>query len=559
MDPLKGLTARKLYEHQLRLLTACPKLPSITTDPYACVKEKVRLLIPHFADWCTISVIDEGGYLSCIAAEHRDPSKNPTVRQLALLAAGSPKVASDIYQILQARTTEFYPTLPSDKRSIDRYPAEYIALEKALDSCSIMSIPIKSREEVSGVFTLAYTTSGGNRKYTKDDLEFMECFGQHLALIIENGRLHKEIAERNKNKEIFLATLSHELRNPLGPIKNSLELLKLSNANAKFLEEVQLIEHQFDHITKLLEDLMDINRLIHGKFNINKQPMELSSVITFAVKTTQPMAQKKNIKITTHVPPSPVWVLADAVRIEQALTNLLHNAEKFTDVGGRVDVTLKQGDEMAFIAVSDNGIGIAKEDINKIFELYFQGVKREEAQNDGLGMGLLLVQEVINLHGGTVRAESEGLGHGSTFTVRLPISRHLESIREAPQDPATEQPYYRKILIVDDNPPLADSLSKLLKLIGYETEVSYSANDSISVFERFQPDLALIDLGMPGLDGYALAGILRNDYQVKIPLIALSGYGMEEDKKKAIEAGFNQHLTKPVGLRELKEVFRSYL
>lgn len=554
----KDISDSKLHDDRLKFLIDSSKVLSIDADLDARLREKARLLVPRLADWCTINVINDEGILTRVAIEHRNPAKCDDLAKLASLAAENPNVSKGIKKVIEAQVSEFYPTILPDRIAPGAYSDEYIALEKKLTPCSAMIIPIIAGKRTLGVLSLAYSSSESGRSYTKDDLEFMENFGYHLAAIIENARLYGEITKRDRNRDIFLATLSHELRNPLGPIKNSLELLKIKNKDSDLQEEIEIIEHQFDHIAKLLGDLMAVNRITHGKFELDKRPVELSSIITTACKTTRPMAIKKNVEISLALPSHQMWILADSYRIEQIMTNLLHNAEKFTDEGGHITVNVRQEGNEAVVEVHDDGIGIEKKDLKKIFDLYFQGSRRTRSYSSGLGMGLLLVQEIVRLHGGSVEAKSDGPGLGSTFIVRLPLANYVEPIRETSEKPAANVPYYKKILIVDDNRAVADSLAKLLKMAGYELEISYSARESFSVLKRFNPDLAIIDIGMPDIDGYGLARMLRDDH-ITIPLIAFSGYGTEKDKKLALEAGFNHHLTKPVGLGELKEVFKLYL
>lgn len=554
----KEISVEKLHDDRLKFLIDSSKVLSITEDLDTRLKEKAKLLVPGLADWCTINIVNDEGVLTRVAIEHRDPSKDDALERLATLAAESNNMSEGIKKVVVSQRSELYPTISPERIAPGTYPDEYIALEKILTPCSAMIVPIIAGKKTLGVLSLAYSSSESSRSYTQDDLEFMEHFGYHLAAIIENAHLYDEITKRDKNRNIFLATLSHELRNPLGPIKNSLELLKIKNKDNGLKEEIEIIEHQFDHIAKLLGDLMAVNRITHGKFELDRRPVELSSIITTACKTTQPMALKKNVQISCTLPDQKIWILADPYRIEQIMTNLLHNAEKFTSEGGHIAVSLKQEEHEAVIEVRDDGIGIEKKDLTKIFDLYFQGSRTTRSYSSGLGMGLLLVQEIVRLHGGSVEAESDGPGFGSTFIVRLPVAAPVESIGEKTEELVSDKPHHKKILVIDDNSAVADSLAKLLKVIGYETEVSYSARESLKVIKRYDPDLAIIDIGMPDIDGYALAKMFRDDH-VTIPLIALSGYGLEEDKKRAIDAGFNHHLTKPVGLTELREVFKSYL
>ena len=547
----RNISRRKMREDKLRFLIESSKILSITTDLPTRIKQKTRLLVPSLADWATINLVNDDGTLTRMSTEHRVREKAPLVERLATLAAEDKDAA--IYRVIRTGTPELYTSLSRDDIQIPMESDENQRLLHELRPCSAMIVPIQSTTSVVGVLSLCYTAESG-RTYTKEDVEFMEEYGHHLSVTIENARLYEEIAKRDAAKDTFLATLSHELRNPLAPIKSSLELIKLKNTDDSLLKDISLIEHQFDHMEKLLRDLLDVTRFTLGKVPLSHQPLDLAQLAQMVTATHRPAIIQKDIALSVHVPDSPVMVSGDSVRLEQVFTNLLNNAEKFTLPGGSITVTIKEVGNNAILCVSDTGVGISASEIDKVFDKYFQGGGRMPHQGTGLGMGLVLVREIVRLHGGSVFVESPGEGHGSTFTITLPLQRTFAPNRDSKPSTTTETKQHDKVLVIDDNKEAADSLVKLLSAVGYEASAAYSGTEGIGSFEVVIPDHVIIDIGMPDIDGYQVAKELRDRHGKEAHLIALSGYGMDEDKRRAYEAGFNQHLTKPVGLADLRTV-----
>lgn len=547
----RDITRRKLRDDKLRFLIESSKVLSIDGDINARLREKTRLLIPQLADWATINVIDAGGKLRRLSVEHRDPEKIPLLERFASLAAGHPDgEVRGVRRVAQTGRPELYERVAAMPATM--FSSEQRTLSRLLQPHSAMIVPIKNGEHVLGVLSLAYSDSG--RSYGEDDLEFMQEYGHHLAVVIENARLYKEIEKRDKGKDAFLATLSHELRNPLAPIKHSLELMKL-RGDGEIAEEVAMIEHQFEHMEKLLCDLLDVSRFTLGKFKLNMEPLDLAALVRTLSAARRPAMGAQAISLSVNLPREAVWISGDAVRIEQVVSNLLHNAEKFTPRGGSISLELRSDERSAYLTVSDTGVGIDESEIESIFERYFQGERTAVHHGSGLGMGLVLVREIARLHGGSVSVHSPGMGAGTSFIVVLPLSK-------SPPLPLSESyalsapPRRQNILVVDDNRQAADSLVKLLTLAGYRAEAAYSGEKGLDAFRRFPANCAIVDIGMPDIDGYEVARALRGE-GVSARLIALSGYGTEEDKRRARAAGFDEHLTKPVGLLELRKALEA--
>ena len=361
------------------------------------------------------------------------------------------------------------------------------------------------------------------------------------------------LQEADRRKDEFLATLSHELRNPLAPIRAAAKVLASPQVAPAQLQRAQIIiERQVTHMALLLDDLLDIARITQGKLQLKKAPVALFDVVDAAVEAARPMLNAKSHHLTLSLPPEPVLLDADSLRLSQILSNLLTNAAKYSDPGSHIEVAAFAQGETLLLSVKDDGIGIAPELITGIFDMFSQIEGVTGRSEGGLGIGLALVKGLTELHGGTVEARSAGLGLGSEFIVRLPLSavHHAAPLPAAEPTPRTD---CRRILIADDNTDAAESLSMLLELAGHEVRVAALGRDALALVQTFRPDIALLDIGMPDLSGYEVARELRREPgATRIQLIALTGWGQEDDRRRALEAGFDHHLVKPVDPDQLE-------
>jgi signal transduction histidine kinase len=371
----------------------------------------------------------------------------------------------------------------------------------------------------------------------------------NVKALLRLGRVERELREVDRRKDEFLAVLSHELRNPLGPIRNAVELLRQLDPYVPQEQENarQTIIRQTDHMVRLVDDLLDVSRISHGKITLQCEHVELKQIINTAIETARPAVEHRRHKLTVNLPAHHVWVNGDSVRLAQVVCNLLNNAAKFTAPGGELLVTAEQSGDSVLIKVQDNGIGISSENVNAIFNLFEQAEHAPDRVKDGLGIGLSLAKNLAELHGGTVTALSPGLGQGSTFELRLPIvaSDQAASAQQAPLHSGTST--RRRILVVDDN---VDSAEVICSLLEFEEHVVRKAHDGAGAIElagSFQPEIVLLDIGLPDMTGFDVAMRLRQlPAMEKSILIALTGYGQEKDKQRAVQAGFDHHLTKPV-------------
>lgn len=379
------------------------------------------------------------------------------------------------------------------------------------------------------------------------------CYFRDVSSYVQ-AQLQLEEADRRKDE--FLATLSHELRNPLAPIRNAAEVLAAPNlSDDKLTWARQVIQRQVRHMAWLLDDLLDVARITQGKLQLKKALTGLPGIVDTAVETARPLLESRSHQLHVRLPAEKVLLDADAVRVAQILANLLTNAAKYTDPGGRIALAGYVEGDTVRLTVTDNGIGIPAEALPKLFTLFSQVEATAARSEGGLGIGLALVRGLVELHGGSVQARSDGVGQGSEFTVCLPLALHrdVEDMRSLRESGRTASG--RRVLVADDNRDAADSLSTLLQIAGHDVRVAYGGSDAVSVAQAFRPEIALLDIGMPVLNGYQVAEALRAEpWSTSLYLIALTGWGQDEDKRRAIDAGFDAHLTKPIELEQLSQL-----
>ncbi len=383
---------------------------------------------------------------------------------------------------------------------------------------------------------------------------------QATRALRESEQRYREIAEAardaDRRKDVFLATLAHELRNPLAPIGNALAIIKLGEDDRGMLRELSgTIERQFSHMVRLVDDLLDIGRITRDKLELRTEHLELASIIHQAVETSRPLAEELGHELRVSVPPEVMWVRGDPVRLAQVFSNLLNNACKFTEAGGTISMSLERRDGEAVVSVKDSGIGIAPDKLDSIFEMFEQVDKTLERTRGGLGIGLTLVKRLVELHGGRISAHSEGPGRGSEFVVRIPLRPENTMAASPAAMPGGAGIKPQRILVVDDNRDAANSLAMLLRMSGHEVETVNDGPEAIERAESLQPDLILLDLGLPGMSGYEVCHLLRQTPRGKnIRIVALTGWGQEQDRRDTREAGFDDHLVKPVDLTALTRV-----
>jgi PAS domain S-box-containing protein len=374
------------------------------------------------------------------------------------------------------------------------------------------------------------------------------------------GRLRRSqeaLQEADRRKDEFLATLAHELRNPLAPIRTAAQILGSPKVSPHQLQWAQnVIQRQVGHMALLLDDLLDIARITRGKLELKTEPVKLTDVVDSAVEAARPLLDGKHHSFKVSLPAEALILRADPLRLSQVLSNLLTNAAKYTDPGGHIELSGHVQGGSLCLSVQDDGIGMSPESLERNFEMFSQAEGASTRSDGGLGIGLALVRGLVELHGGAVEAMSEGPGRGSKFTVRLPLADSVASVAAAAETEApTVATVGRRVLVADDNKDAADALAMLLELAGHEVRVAHGGRAALSLAQTFRPDVAVLDIGMPELNGYEVAKELRREpWGSRMCLVALTGWGQDEDRQRAKDAGFDRHLTKPVDTDALEKL-----
>jgi PAS domain S-box-containing protein len=376
--------------------------------------------------------------------------------------------------------------------------------------------------------------------------------------VTDEKRAIEQLQEADRRKDEFLAVLAHELRNPLAPMRNGIALLRakgLPNPELKWARDV--IERQIDQMTHLIDDLLDMSRIRSGKIQLQRERVELDRVMHGAIEASRPLIDQYGHQLIVALPDEPIPLDGDVVRLAQVFCNLLNNAARYTPRGGRITVSARREPAAVVVSVSDNGIGIPAEMLPKVFDMFTQVDRSLERKRGGLGIGLTLVKKLVELHGGTIEARSEGAGKGCEFLVRLPVPAPVpERVPSpVPPEPAMSSATSRRVLVVDDNRDSAESLAMLLQMFGHEVRTAYDGHDAVRAARAFRPDLVLMDIGLPALNGYDAARAIRSEpWGRRVKLVAVTGWGAEEDRRRSQDAGFDHHLVKPVDFDDVLHV-----
>jgi len=400
-----------------------------------------------------------------------------------------------------------------------------------------------------------YDEAGVPRCMIGVSLDVTERKRMHEALQQSEAELAcqaEELRRANQRKDEFLATLAHELRNPLAPIRTGMDLLAHPGNEQVRERTLGVMQRQVAHMVRLIDDLLDVSRITRGKLELELERIGLENVVSVAIEASRPLIERKQQVLRVTMSAGPLALDADSTRLAQVLSNLLNNASNYTPAGGLIELSAQRDGECALIQVRDDGAGIPQEHLERVFEMFSQVNRTLERSQGGLGIGLALVRSLVQMHGGTVCAESAGPDRGSTFTVRLPIAHRSEAepIEASPVTPSQHE--LRRILVVDDNEDAADLLQLALERAGYQTQKAYDGPAALSAVEVFGPHIVILDIGLPGMSGYDVARALRRDRRfADLGLIALTGWGTPTDRQKAADAGFDLHLTKPVDARGL--------
>lgn len=539
---------RSVRERQ-RFLADASKTLAGSANHEATLGAVARLAVPAFADWAAVYILHEGGRIQRLAVEHSDPNKVGLARALHERYPPAVSDAGGVGRVLRTGESELVTDISGSSEVRSSLGEDNARAARDLGWRSSLSVPIQSGTRVLGAISLAYSESG--RRYEPIDLQLVEELASRAALAIES-------AQASRAKDEFLAMLGHELRNPLAPIVTALNLMRLQ-PDAAFVRERTVIERQVKHLMRLVDDLLDVSRIARSKVMLAFERVELLEVVKSALEVAGPLLEEREHRVVVEIPPSGLPIQGDSARLIQVVANLLTNAAKYTPMRGHIRLRGSVEGAMVVLRVQDNGMGIPADILPRIFDLFVQGHQTIERALGGLGLGLTIVRSLIELHGGTVTAHSPGRDQGSEFVVQLPRAKPMgqtasETPSVRPSGPDESSSGVR-LLVVDDNVDAADMLAGLLESRGYIVQVAYDAPGALHIAASAHFDAALLDIGLPVIDGYELASRLRAlDTTRGARLIAVTGYGLAADRQRALDAGFDHHLVKPVTLPALEQV-----
>jgi PAS domain S-box-containing protein len=539
---------QKRTEESSRYLAEASAALASVVDYESTLQKVANLAVPYFADWSAVDMAEDGN-LRRLAVAHQDAEKIRLAHELMRQYPPDPQAPGGVVAVLRSGKPEIVSEITDELLVQGAKDERHLRLIRSLGLKSYICVPLVVSGNTLGALTFATAESG--RRYTNADLALATDLAHRAAVAIENTQLYQALRDTDRRKDEFLATLAHELRNPLAPIRNSLQILKMPRVDADTMDRsLDMMERQVHQLVRLVDDLLDVSRVMRGKIDLRKEPTELAAVVARAVETVQPLVDSQGHQLSIRLPRESLPIDADPVRLAQVIGNLLTNAAKYTEPNGRIWLTAESADGAAILRVRDNGIGIAPQMLPRIFDLFVQVDHTATKSQGGLGIGLTLVKNLVEMHNGSIDAHSAGLGRGSEFVVRLPLSARMadkknsleagQRLHEAPS------PSGYRLLVVDDNQDAANSLASLLKLQGHEVRVAYSGMAAVEITKTYSPDAVFMDIGMPGMDGYETARRVREQPSLgTVVMVALTGWGQQEDRRRSAEAGFDYHLVKP--------------
>lgn len=523
----------------------------------------LELLVPQVAQLAVLQLIEDGKPLDrvMVASQRGDDELTTT----HVPDAGLPPAVREA--LAEAMATKLRVSLPA--ASLRRMSSEAFGLQGQLGLKAAVAVPLLIGERVLGMLLV------GQSGREEQDWAALEELASRAAIAFENANLYRslqaeiierrmaesELQEANQRKDEFLAMLSHELRNPLAPIRNALEVIRrIAPPDPKFNWAGDVMDRQVRHLTRLVEELLDVARISQGKIQLNKEPVDLAAVIAQSMETAQPFIDARGHTLTVKLPDTPVWLQGDFARLAQVVSNLLHNSAKYSEDGGRIHLELCVEEGEAVIIVRDNGIGIDETLLPRIWDLFAQGSRSLDRMQGGLGVGLTLARRLVELHGGRVEARSEGAKKGSEFRVSIPCVSVVggKDVRDDAHH-AVAPVRGRRILIVDDNQDAAESIAQYLQLEGHEVKTVSDGLQALACVPVFAPQIVVLDIGLPVLSGYEVCERMR-----KLPatertlIVALTGYGQKEDQLRAKNAGFDRHFVKPTDPRVLVDLIAQW-
>jgi PAS domain S-box-containing protein len=565
LETNRDVTEQRRADKRATFLVETGKVLAGSLDYEATLTAIATLAVPAIADWCAVDIVTTSGKIERLAVAHRDPAKVELVRIIGERYREhyeDPKVPYSPAHVIRTGESVVVPLISDGMIvTVARGDEERIRFIRSLGLVSYICVPLVARGSTLGALTFA--TAESQRQYSRDDLQFAQEVAYRATLAVDNARAYKEARLASQLKDEFLATVSHELRTPLNAILGYARLLKSGMmTEEKQTRALTTVERNATALAQIVEDILDVSRIISGKVRLNIQPVDLPSVVQHAIETIMPAADAKQIRVQTTLDPRAAPISGDPDRLQQIVFNLVSNAVKFTPKGGLVQVRLGRIDSSVEIVVSDTGIGIKPEFLPHLFERFRQGDGGLGRENSGLGLGLAIVRHLVELHGGTVRAASAGPGKGATLRVRLPIMIvHPEVVAGPHQHPArhtggrfaaTLEGIH--VLAVDDDTDALTLVREIVEAAGARVSTVDSAAKALDQLEAAAPDVIVADIGLPLMDGFEFIGRVRqlaDSTLRRTPAAALTAYARSEDRVRALQSGFQMHLAKPVDPAEL--------
>lgn len=546
---VRDITERKRSENVAHFLADASRSLATVLD-YASTLQKIAYLaVPFFAEWCTVHIVEEDGSLHQLAVAHIDPDKAELAQQLSSASPPDPRSPVGPAHVARTGNPELITEVSASLIESVAPDPQYRAILRQLGLNCYMGVPLRVRGKIFGV--ISFYSADPQRKYDAADLALAEDLARRAGTAVENALLYRDLRDADRRKDEFLAMLAHELRNPLAPIRSGLDLLAIRGTEP---EVVSMMQHQLEHLVRLVDDLLDVSLIVRGKVELRREVVDIRTVVERAVDAMRPVIRRSEQELILSVPPTPIHVFADPVRLTQVVTNLLSNSSKYTGKGGHVWLSVQQQGEGVALSVRDDGIGISADLLPHVFDLFSQADRSLERQQGGLGIGLTLVRSLVEMHDGTVKAASEGEGRGSEFTILLPVREQVQPTAPAKAWPVASAG--RRILIVEDNVAAARMLSRVLAELGnHDIRMVHDGLSALEAAKSHRPEIVLLDIGLPRMNGFEVAQRLRQQPEFRdTVLVAVTGYGTEEDRRRSAEVGFDRHLTKPPSLEDLLEV-----
>lgn len=514
------------------------------------LREVAELTVPTLGDFCFFDVMTGDQQLDRVGWKHVDPTMAGLAEKVRRFAPSIGATNHPVLLVLQSGQAEIIPEVTDEWLQSLAINAEHLAFLRGLNIGSVLFVPMVVGDRRIGVLTFAYNKS--RRRHTPAEMSLAQEIARRAALTVENAKLFDQLHDADQKKTEFLAILAHELRNPLAPITNALQIMRMTGSRGEDTASLRdMMERQVRQMVHLVDDLLDVSRITSGKIVLRRERLDLAEAVHSALETSRTLIEAAKHELTVTVPPQSHYVEGDKTRLAQVLSNLLSNAVKYTPDHGRIWLTVTRDQQEAVIRVQDTGVGIPAEMLSKIFDMFTQVDRNLGRSQGGLGIGLTLVRNLVAMHGGTIEAHSDGPGQGSEFVVRLPLAPDETALQtgQTKQDagPKTGPSPQWRVLVVDDNTDSAESLGKLLRTMGHEIHVSYDGLSALDAAVAFRPDLVMLDIGLPGISGYDVARRMRQIAALKNTiLVAQTGWGQDEDKRRSVEAGFDAHMVKPV-------------